>query len=177
MTDMLNEAPALAILHAAGMEAAGLKYAYREHGGTRDAAQKLGVSEHLVVKSLVFDNGMQGEKLRAVMVLMHGDERVSMHKLERLSGIHRLLPSSPETALELTGYVPGGICPFGLKTPLPVFMQQTLFDLPLVYINAGVRGVVAAIPPSALSLVSPVAGDLSSEQEQRRPFDMSAPMR
>ena len=122
-------------------------------------------------------NGKKGAELQAVMVLMHGDKRVSMHKLQRAAGIKRLMPSSPETALALTGYRPGGICPFGLKTPLPVFMQQTLFDLPLVYINAGVRGVVAAIPPSALSLVSPVAGDLSSEQEQRRPFDMSAPMR
>ncbi|HJD96816.1 aminoacyl-tRNA deacylase [Mailhella massiliensis] len=167
MTDMFNEAPALRILHAAGMEAAGLKYAYEEHGGTRDAAEKLGVDEHLVVKSLVFDNGLEGEERLAVMALIHGDERVSMHKLERLSGIRRLLPSSPDTAFALTGYMPGGICPFGLKTPLPVFVQETLLELPILYINAGVRGMVAALHPSALSLISPIPGDLSGQQRRR----------
>ena len=167
MTDMFDEAPALRILRAAGMEAAGLKYAYKERGGTRDAAEKLGVDEHLVVKSLVFDNGLEGEERLAVMALIHGDERVSMHKLERLSGIRRLLPSSPDTAFALTGYRTGGICPFGLKTPLPVFLQETLLDLPLLYINAGVRGVVAAMRPSALSLVSPIPGDLSGPQRRR----------
>ncbi|WP_077073605.1 aminoacyl-tRNA deacylase [Mailhella massiliensis] len=165
MKNLLDEAPALRILHAAGMEAAGLCYEYQERGGTRDAAQKLRVEEHLVIKSLVFDNGREGEERRAVMALTHGDTRVSMHRLERLSGIRRLLPSSPETALELTGYMPGGICPFNLKTPLPVFAQQTLLELPLVYINAGVRGVVAAMRPFALSIVSPVWGELSSGQD------------
>lgn len=124
MKNLLDEAPALRILHAAGMEAAGLCYEYQERGGTRDAAQKLRVEEHLVIKSLVFDNGREGEERRAVMALTHGDTRVSMHRLERLSGIRRLLPSSPETALELTGYMPGGICPFNLRLPCPCLRSR-----------------------------------------------------
>ena len=153
---------ALQVLAEAGIAARRLDYDYVERGGTRDAARKLGIDEHAVVKSLVFDNGKSGDELRAVMVLMHGDQRVSMHRLERLSGIRRLVPSSPETALELTGFQPGGISPFGLKTPLPVFMQETLMQLPELFVNAGRRGVIAAVSPQAFRIVSPVIGNLVS---------------
>lgn len=167
MKKTLEEAPAIRLLREAGFDATPMEYSYVERGGTRDAAQKLGVDEHAVVKSLVFDNGAEGEERRAVMALTHGDSRISMHKLQRLAGIHHLLPASPETAYELTGYRPGGICPFGLKQAMPVFIQKTLLDLPVLYINAGERGVVAAISPRALSLVSPVAGELCSETSAR----------
>lgn len=154
--------PALEVLKAAGIAARRLDYAYVERGGTRDAALKLGLDEHAVVKSLVFDNGGSGESFRAVMVLMHGDMRVSLHRLERLSGIRHLAPSSPELARELTGYRPGGICPFGLKTALPVFMQETLMQLPELFVNAGRRGVIAAVSPQAFRVVSPIIGNLVS---------------
>ncbi len=154
--------PALQILEAAGIPARRLDYVYVERGGTRDAACKLGLDEHAVVKSLVFDNGESGELLRAVMVLMHGDMRVSLHRLERLSGIRHLAPSSPQVAWDLTGYRPGGICPFGLKTKLPVFMQETLLQMPELFVNAGMRGVIAAVSPQAFRLVSPIVGNLAS---------------
>ena len=125
------------------------------------------IDEHAVVKSLVFDNGKEGAERRAVMVLMHGDERVSLRKLERLSGIGRLAPSSPDVARELTGYLPGGICPFGLKSPLPVFMQETLDELAELFVNAGRRGVVVAVSPGAFDVVSPVRGDLVSMSPRR----------
>lgn len=155
------------MLREAGIAVLRMDYAYTEKGGTHDAAHKLGIDEHAVVKSLVFDNGKTGTEQRAVMALMHGDRRVSMHRLQRLSGIRRLLPSAPDTAFALTGYRPGGICPFGLSSPLPLFAQETLFRLPLLYINAGKRGVIAAVPPAALLLLSPVTGDISSETEIR----------
>ena len=110
-----------------------LEYRFVERGGTKDAARQLGLCEHDIVKSLVFDDGKGGQ---AVMALMHGDERVSLHKLQRLSGVPHLQPSSPENAERLTGYKPGGICPFGLPSPLPVFAQISLFNLGMLYINA-----------------------------------------
>lgn len=158
---------ALSFLTARGFEATPLPYKFVMRGGTRDAARKLGVSEHQVVKSLVFDNGMQEDSFKAVMALMHGDERVSMHKLERLAGIRHLAPSSPETALSVTGYMPGGICPFCLRTEIPVIMQQSLAGEEFLYINAGLRGLVARIRPSALLLVHPLAGDIRSESSSR----------
>lgn len=152
-----GEAPALRILKAAGEDARRLDYAFVERGGTKDAASQLGLREHEIVKSIVFDNG-RGEQ--AVMALMHGDERISLRKLQRLAGVPHLQPSSPEDAERLTGYKPGGICPFGLRSPLPVFAQSTLFACATLYINAGERGVIAAIRPEALRLAGAVPGDI-----------------
>ncbi len=154
---------AINIIRNGGFDAIPFKYEYVERGGTKDAARKLGVLEHLIVKSLVFDNGKAGDEYVAVMALIHGDERVSMHKLERLSGIRHLKPSSPKDAFDVTGYLPGGICPFGIKTSIPVFMHETLVTMPALYINAGSRGVVVKISPQALSLVAPTVGDIRSE--------------
>lgn len=162
--DEQQEAPALRILKAAGEEARRLDYAFVERGGTRDAARQLGLREHHIVKSLVFDDGQGGH---AVMALMHGDRRVSLRKLQRLSGEPHLQPSSPEDAERLTGYRPGGICPFDLRSPLPVFVQSSLLECETLYINAGERGVIAAIRPGALRLVGAVAGDILGGDSRR----------
>ena len=85
-----EEAPAIRILEEAGEDVGRLEYRFVERGGTKDAARQLGLCEHDIVKSLVFDDGKGGQ---AVMALMHGDERVSLHKLQRLSGVPHLQPS------------------------------------------------------------------------------------
>ena len=162
-----GEAPAIRILEEAGEDVGRLEYRFVERGGTKDAARQLGLCEHDIVKSLVFDDGKGGQ---AVMALMHGDERVSLHKLQRLSGVPHLQPSSPENAERLTGYKPGGICPFGLPSPLPVFAQISLFNLGMLYINAGERGVIAVIRPEALRLSGAVAGDILSGGSRREPL-------
>ena len=156
--------PALLALAEAGIPARRMDYEYVLRGGTNDAAIKLGVSEHAVVKSIVFDNGKSDDELRGVIVLMHGDERISIRKLERLAAMRHLRPSPPDVAEALTGFQPGGICPFRTRTVLPVFLQETLLLLPEIYINAGERGVVAAIAPSALLMLHPVQGDIRSIQ-------------
>ena len=162
-----GEAPAIRILEEAGEDVGRLEYRFVERGGTKDAARQLGLCEHDIVKSLVFDDGKGGQ---AVMALMHGDERVSLHKLQRLSGVPHLQPSSPENAERLTGYKPGGICPFGLPSPLPVFAQISLFNLGMLYINAGERGVIAVIRPEALRLSGAVAGDIPSGGSRPEPL-------
>lgn len=159
-----KEAPALRILKEAGESVKRLEYVFVERGGTKDAARQLGLGEHGIVKSLVFDDGQGGH---AVMALMHGNERVSLHKLQRLAGVPHLQPSSPDTAERLTGYKPGGICPFGLLSPLPVFAQFSLFDCEMLYINAGARGVIAVIRPTALLLAGAISGDILSRGARR----------
>lgn len=155
----LPEAPAFAVLRKLGVPGARLDYAFTHGGGTADAARKLGIDEHLIVKSLVFDDGAGGH---AVMALMHGDRRVSVRRLERLAGAAHLAPSAPDMAERLTGYRPGGICPFGLRRALPVFAQESLFSCPALYINAGARGVIAVIAPEALRRLGVMPGDFLS---------------
>ncbi len=121
-------------------------YRYEEHGGTRHAAESLGVAEHAVTKTLVF----QTDRKQPLLVLMHGDCEVSTKGLARTLGVKQVEPCDVATAQRHTGYTVGGISPFGTRSPLPVYVEQTIFDLPLTYINGGKRGFLVGIKPAAL---------------------------
>jgi Cys-tRNA(Pro) deacylase len=114
-------------------------YKYQDRGGTSVAARELNLDEHLTVKTLVMeDDG--GEPL---LVLMHGDREVSTKNLARFLGVKAVTPCDPETARRHTGYMVGGISPFGTRKALKVYIEETVLDLPRIYINAGKRGLLA----------------------------------
>ena len=121
-------------------------YNYKEHGGTTVAARELGVDEHAVIKTLVFETDAR----EPLIVLMHGDKEVSAKNLARVRGVKAVSPCSPETANKHTGYMVGGISPFGTRKRLKIYMQKTITDLPKIYINAGKRGLLAEIVPADL---------------------------
>jgi Cys-tRNA(Pro) deacylase len=121
-------------------------YKYEEHGGTPVAARELGVDEHAVIKTLVFETDAR----EPFIVLMHGDREVSTKNLARILGVKAVTPCSPETAHKHTGYMVGGISPFGTRKRLKIYMQKTIADLPKIYINAGKRGLLAEIDPTGL---------------------------
>ena len=125
-------------------------YDYVEKGGTRESAKQLGVDEHAVVKTLVFETN---EK-KPLIVLMHGDREVSAKTLARFLNVKSVEPASTEKAAKWTGYVFGGTSPFGTKTKIPVFAEASIFDLELIYINGGKRGFLVEIDPAALDIVS-----------------------
>lgn len=121
-------------------------YAYEEHGGTARAALELGVDEHAVVKTLVF----QTDARKPFLVLMHGDREVSTKQLARTLGVKAVIPCDVADAQRLTGYTVGGISPFGTRTTLPVMAEEGIFGLPRIYINGGKRGFLVAIAPADL---------------------------
>jgi Cys-tRNA(Pro) deacylase len=121
-------------------------YAYEEHGGTKVSARELNVDEHAVVKTLVFED----EQKRPLIVLMHGDCKVSAKELARQIGAKHVEPCRPEVANRHSGYLVGGTSPFGTKKAMPVFLEQTILDLPLVYINGGRRGFLVGVHPHDL---------------------------
>jgi len=122
------------------------EYDYVEHGGTEVSAQALGVPEHEVVKTLV----MQDEEGKPLIVLMHGDRKVSTKNLARQAGRKRIEPCKPEAAQRHSGYQVGGTSPFGTKKRLPIFMERSVLDLPFVYINGGRRGFLVRIKTADL---------------------------
>ncbi len=65
-------------------------------------------------------------------------------------GVKSVAPVTPEKANRLTGYVVGGTSPFGLKTQMPVYAEESIFDLERIYINGGKRGFLVGLEPSAL---------------------------
>ena len=121
-------------------------YKFQEKGGTSVAAKELGVDEHHVIKTLV----MEDEGGNPFLVLMHGDREVSTKTLARTKGVRTVTPCTPEVAHKHTGYLVGGISPFGTRRPLKVYAEASIFDLPRIYINAGKKGLLAEISPAQL---------------------------
>jgi len=121
-------------------------YDYVEKGGTRESAKQLGVDEHAVVKTLVFETN---EK-KPLIVLMHGDREVSTKNLARFLNVKSVEPARPEKASKWTGYMFGGTSPFGTKTKLPVYAEQSIFEFNKIYINGGKRGFLVEIDPEVL---------------------------
>lgn len=121
-------------------------YDYVEHGGTAESARQLGVSEHNVVKTLV----MEDDADRPLIVLMHGDCLVSTKNLARQIGAKRIAPCERETAQRHSGYLVGGTSPFATRKPMPIYVEQSVLDLPLIYINGGRRGYLLGIDPLLL---------------------------
>jgi len=142
----VSETPATAFLKKNKVAYGEHPYDYEEKGGTRVSSEKLGVEEHVVVKTLV----MEDEDKKPLVVLMHGDRDVSTKNLARQIGKKRVEPCKPEVAERHSGYQVGGTSPFGLRKPMPVFVEKTVLDLPRIYINGGRRGFLVSIDPKEL---------------------------
>jgi Cys-tRNA(Pro) deacylase len=141
--------PAVRVLRAAGVTYTEHFYRYEEHGGTRVSARELGVDEHAVVKTLV----MQDEAGSPFIVLMHGDLEVSTKQLAREIGRKHVEPCKPDVANRHSGYLVGGTSPFGTRKAMPVYVERTILELPLIYINGGGRGFLVGLAPADLARI------------------------
>lgn len=142
----VSETPATAWLRERGIPFTEHPYEYVEHGGTAESARQLGVLEHAVVKTLV----MQNEKGQPLIVLMHGDRQVSTKNLARAIGAKSVEPCTPAAAQRASGYLLGGTSPFGLRKPMPVYVEASVLTLPRIHINGGRRGYLVGIAPAVL---------------------------
>jgi Cys-tRNA(Pro) deacylase len=143
---------AVRVLRNAGVFFVPHFYDYIEHGGTKHAAASLGVNEHLVVKTLVMETQEAGRR-KAFLVLMHGDQEVSTKQLARFLGVKAVSPASEADVERNTGYIPGGVSPFGTRTSLTLYVEQTILDLATIYINGGKRGFLVEIQALELTRV------------------------
>ena len=134
--DKVSETPATAWLRAHGVAFTEHPYDYLEHGGAQHSAQVLGLDPFTVVKTLV----MQDQDARPLLVLMHGNRKVSTKNLARQIGAKLVEPCTPEVANRHSGYLVGGTSPFGTRRQMPVYIEQTILDLPRIAINGGRRG-------------------------------------
>ena len=139
----VSETPATSFLKKHGVGYTEHVYAYEEHGGTAVSARELGVPEHNVVKTLV----MEDETRRGLIVLMHGDRKVSTKNLARQIGAKKVEPCTPENANRHSGYLVGGTSPFGTRKKLPVYVEKSILALDRIYINGGRRGYLVGIDP------------------------------
>lgn len=141
-----SETPATALLKQHGVAYTEHPYDYVEHGGTAESARQLGVDEHSVVKTLVF----QDQDAKPLIVLMHGDRKVSTKNLARQIGAKSVEPCKPEVAHRHSGYLVGGTSPFGTRKAMPVYVEKTILELSRIVINGGRRGYLVGLSPEVL---------------------------
>ena len=149
---------AIRVLRAAGASFVPHLYAWQPRGGTHASSVALGIPEHAVVKTLIFET----ERGEPLCILMHGDREVSVKQLARAIGSKTVAPCAPEVADRHSGYQVGGTSPFGLRRAMPIYMQRTIRELPRIYINAGARGFLVELDPvDAERILTPVLVDVA----------------
>ena len=141
-----SETPATQFLKNSGVAFTEHFYEYVEKGGTAVSSDALGVPEHSVVKTLV----MEDEARAPMVVLMHGDRKVSTKNLARQAGRKRIEPCPPEAAQRHSGYQVGGTSPFGTRKKMPVYMEKSILALERIWINGGRRGFLVCIAPGEI---------------------------
>jgi Cys-tRNA(Pro) deacylase len=147
----ISETPATQFLRRHAVPFSEHPYDYSEHGGTAVSARALDVDEHHVVKTLV----MQDEAARPLIVLMHGDRKVSTKNLARQIGAKSVEPCKPEVANRHSGYLVGGTSPFGTRRAMPVYVESTILELPKIAINGGRRGYLVGLDPKVIESLLP----------------------
>ncbi|MGI4814459.1 MAG: aminoacyl-tRNA deacylase [Janthinobacterium lividum] len=143
----VSQTPATRYLREQGVPFGEHVYDYVDHGGTAESARQLAVDEHMVIKTLV----MEDERGNPLIVLMHGDCKVSTKNLAREIGVKRVAPCEPEVAHRHSGYLVGGTSPFGLRKRLPVYVESSILPLASVYLNGGRRGYLLSLEPAMLT--------------------------
>jgi Cys-tRNA(Pro) deacylase len=141
--DHVSETPATAVLRANGVAFTEHPYEYLDHGGAQHSATVLGLDPFMVVKTLV----MEDEKGKPLLVLMHGNRKVSTKNLARQIGAKSVAPCQPEVAQRYTGYQVGGTSPFGTRRAMPVYVESTVLELPRIVLNGGRRGYLVGLDP------------------------------
>jgi Cys-tRNA(Pro) deacylase len=139
----ISETPATAFLKANHVSFTEHVYDYLEHGGAQHSAQVLGFDPFMVVKTLI----MQDQDAKPLVVLMHGNRKVSTKNLARQIGAKSVEPCQPEIANKHSGYLVGGTSPFATRKAMPVYIENTILALPSILINGGRRGYLVQINP------------------------------
>ena len=141
--ERVSETPATQLLKSAKVDFSEHPYDYLEHGGAQHSAQVLGWDPFHVVKTLI----MQDQDAKPLVVLMHGNRKVSTKNLARQIGAKSVEPCTPDTANRHSGYLVGGTSPFATRKAMPVYVEESILGLPKILINGGRRGYLVGLDP------------------------------
>ncbi len=141
--DHVSETPATQFLKANQVVFTEHPYDYLEHGGALHSAEVLGFDPFVVVKTLI----MQDQDAKPLVVLMHGNRKVSTKNLARQIGAKSVTPCLPEVANRHSGYWVGGTSPFGTRKTMPLYIEASILELPQILINGGRRGYLVRLDP------------------------------
>jgi Cys-tRNA(Pro)/Cys-tRNA(Cys) deacylase len=135
--------PAIRFLEKHGIPFEVAEYEHQEKGAVF-AARALGLPVDRTIKTLVVEVVPRGYYL----VLMPGSKTISFRQLAKALGAKRAAMVDTDTAERLTGYLVGGISPFGVRKRMPVLIEKDLLAFDAVAINGGRRGLMLVMNPS-----------------------------
>lgn len=138
-------------LDAAGVAWTGHAFGHEDdvEGYGQEAAEAMGVPAERIFKTLVVELGPKGATQLAVGIVSVAD-RLDTKAIARELGAKRCSMADVEAAERATGYVVGGISPFGQKTRLPMVVDTRLQDHETVFVSGGRRGFDVELSPAAL---------------------------
>jgi prolyl-tRNA editing enzyme YbaK/EbsC (Cys-tRNA(Pro) deacylase) len=114
-----------------------------------DAARVLGVELGQIAKSILFRCGE-----RYGLFVLAGDMRMDQKKVKALLGGGKPRVATPEEVVEMTGFRVGGVCPFALKTELPIFLDRSMERFQIIYAAAGSAHAVLPLTFQQLQAVT-----------------------
>lgn len=112
------------------------------------AAQAHGVEPGRIAKTLAF----RVADGRVILLVASGDRRIDNRKFKDAFGKGKMLPADEVVAL--TGHPVGGVCPFGLAQPLPVYLDVSLQQYDVVLPAAGAVHSAVRVTPAQLAEVT-----------------------
>ena len=123
-----------------------VKYEHEEKGA-EFAAKATGYPLERTVKTLV----VELERKSYCLALLPGHGELDLKKLAALCGAKHAALVDIKTAERLTGYLVGGISPFGTQQRLQIVMEESILTHEEVQINAGQRGVMVKMAPADIA--------------------------
>jgi Cys-tRNA(Pro)/Cys-tRNA(Cys) deacylase len=109
-------------------------------------AATAGIPIELVYKTLV----LEGDKNGNFVFIIPGGEEIDLKKAALASANKKIAMIKMKDIEPLTGYIRGGCSPLGMKKNFPVYIDQSAFEHPSIYISAGVRGMQIKLAPKDL---------------------------
>ncbi len=114
------------------------------------AAQRIGVPVGQIAKSILF----KGKDDKYRLVVAAGDKKINSGALKRATGAKHRMANADETE-EATGFLPGGVCPFGLEgTPVAILLDVSLYEYETVYPAAGTDATGVPLSPEYLQQIT-----------------------
>ena len=162
---MKGATPAMVMLERSGIEFAVHAFDHdlvdaEELGYGRAAAHALGVDESRVFKTLL----AQSEK-SAVVAIVPVSSQLSLKALAQVLGVKRCEMVPANDAQRITGYVVGGISPFGQKKKLLTVVDESAIDLSTMFVSGGRRGLdIEVAPTEPIRVLDALSGAIATSE-------------
>ncbi|WP_418906893.1 Cys-tRNA(Pro) deacylase [Glutamicibacter endophyticus] len=164
--------PATVALEAAGVPYTAHHYAHRaqSEGYGAEAARALHVSPARVFKTLMVATGAQADRDLAVAIVP-ADSTLDLKACAQALGCKRVQMADPQAAQRRTGYVLGGISPFGQRHLSPTVIDRSALEHESIFLSGGRRGFSLELAPERAvaflgASVAPVASGTSLPAER-----------